>query len=470
MKSKLLTLFFFSLSITLAQGQNNTVEGKYRIDITAPQCADSLAYLVAYLNGQMYAQDSVRLSSAGKGVLAQNRELPQGQYMIYIKPDIQLDMLIGNKKQDNIRLVVDKKHFDKSNISGSKDSELLWLYAKFLDNKNQEKAALEQELQAPDIAQTKIEDLNKKIAAIDNAVEANLKQNIAKHSKTWFGKYIKGTVPIALPYAQPTSEAEATINRRYGKEHFFDNIDLSDMRMWRTNYLLQYINTYMEQWVEQQADSIANAACKLVAKSQQNDDTFKEMLSLHVNKATASKVMGMESVWAKLAEEYIFDKNIAWIDSVQQYQLRADYEKIKNNRIGMPAHNLSLIGINGEIINTNKIEAKHLLLYFYSDDCGHCLKETPALHNGLYEKYKDKGLKVVAININNGGDKWKNFVSDHKLYDWINASDPAFQSQYWMYFDTSGIPATYLLDENKKIIARKLDEENLARYFEYYIH
>jgi hypothetical protein len=52
---------------------------------------------------------------------------------------------------------------------------------------------------------------------------------------------------------------------------------------------------------------------------------------------------------------------------------------------------------------------------------------------------------------------------------WINAADPNNKSQYWMNFDTSYIPAVFVLDKNKKIIAKKIDVEGLKQVFGYYI-
>ena len=180
--------------------------------------------------------------------------------------------------------------------------------------------------------------------------------------------------------------------------------------------------------------------------------------------------MGDENIWVRLAEDYIFDKDVVWIDSTQNSELRRQYELIKNNRIGMKAHNLTLQTFEGDTINTNDIDAEYLLLYFYSPSCGHCQTATPELHDKLYAKYKDKGLKVVTINLNNDKQEWERFVKSKNIGDWINCADPEYKSKYWMYYDTSGIPAIFVLNKNKTIIAKKVDEQNLEKLFDYYIN
>ncbi len=91
------------------------------------------------------------------------------------------------------------------------------------------------------------------------------------------------------------------------------------------------------------------------------------------------------------------------------------------------------------------------------------------MHDDLYKKYKDKGLKVVAINTASNKQEWADFVNTYKLNDWINASDLNYKSQYWLNYDLSGIPMTYLLDKNKKIIAKKIDSKQLDSLLEIYL-
>lgn len=252
--------------------------------------------------------------------------------------------------------------------------------------------------------------------------------------------------------------------------HFFDNIDLSDFRFWYTNYLDSYIDTYMLQWVDQIPDSLAYAACNLVEKAKGNELCSKEMLSKLTNDALKSLRMGDENIWSRLAEQYIFDKDVVWIDSIQNAELRRKYELIKNNRIGMKAHNITLQTIDGKTINTNDIQAEYLILYFYDTDCVHCQISTPQLHNKLYAKYKSKGLEIVAINLNKKKEEWNTFVKDKKLTDWFNCADPEYKSLFWMYYNTSGVPSVYVLSKDKTIIAKNVDEQNLEKLFDFYLN
>lgn len=452
-----------------AQNNTNKDEAGFNLNVNILSQKNNMLYLGYYWKGTTYARDSVQLSTEGKASLSFSEEPAAGQYFIFIKPDFRIDLLI-DKGENDIQLFINEKDFTKSTVTGSNNTKLLWTYLNNIQKRDIERSKLEKQLEDSSITTQKRKNLGVEIQKLDENTQAYIQKTIKDNKDNWFGVFLKGMESVTLPYKQPKDGKEFQENREYGKLHFFDNIDLTDPRLWSTNYMNSYIDTYIQHWVDQVPDSLANAASELVAKTKGNEFCFKEMLSKLTNESLKSLRMGDENIWARLAEDYIFDKDVVWIDSAQNSELRKQYELIKNNRVGMKAHNLILQTLEGEIINTNDIDAEYLLLYFYNPGCGHCQTATPELHDKLYAKYKDKGLKVVTINLNNDKEEWEKFVKSKNISDWINCADPEYKSQYWMYYDTSGVPAVFVLNKNKTIIAKKVDEQNLEKLFDYYIN
>lgn len=459
------------LFVFKAEAQNNTDkdEASFHLDADIPSQKNNMLYLGYYWKGTTYARDSVQLSGEGKARISIPEGLTPGQYFIFIKPDFRIDLLI-DKGEDDIHLYINEDNFARSTVTGSDNTKLLWAYLDNIQKRDIERSKLEKQLEDTSITTQKRKDFDAEILKLDENTRAYMRKVIEDNKDNWFGVFLKGMESVTLPYKQPKDGKEFQENREYGKLHFFDNIDLTDPRLWSTNYMNSYIDTYLQHWVDQVPDSVASAASRLVAKTKGNEFCFKEMLSKLTNESLKSLRMGDENIWARLAEDYIFDKDIAWIDSTQNSELRRQYELIKNNRIGMKAHNLTLQTLEGDTINTNDIDTEYLLLYFYSPSCGHCQTATPELHDKLYAKYKDRGLKVVTINLSNEKQEWERFVKSKNIGDWINCADPEYKSQYWMYYDTSGIPAIFVLNKNKTIIAKKVDEQNLEKLFDYYIN
>lgn len=465
--NRLIVIFLFFFSLCLEAESLNEGNG-FKMELNVPSQKGNVAYLLKYWEGDTYIQDSMYISDQGKANFYSEQELPQGQYVIFIRPDIKMELLLG-EEQNDIKVYVDKDDVRQSKITGSKDTELFWKYLLVLDDNMERDFALSDELEKEGLSDKERADIEKQRTVLASELQKYVQTQLELHKNSWFGVFLKGTVSPELPVSKPTTREDYEKNRTYMKYHYFDNIDLSDPRFWRTNYFASYLESYMSTMIEQTPDSLASAASRLVGKSTGNDFCFEKMLSYFTNESLHSNVMGIENVWMRLYEEYIREKNLDWIDSVQYKELDRLYVHAEYNRIGMKARDLSLRTLKAENINIYDIDADFLLLYFYNPSCGYCEQEIPKLYEQVYPKYKDHGLKVVTIDIGDDVMTWKAFVQRLKLSDWINCADPEHKSDYWIYYDTSGTPATFLLDKNKTIIARRFDKDGLEKILNYYI-
>jgi len=118
-------------------------------------------------------------------------------------------------------------------------------------------------------------------------------------------------------------------------------------------------------------------------------------------------------------------------------------------------------------ISLHQIESKYLLLWFWEPDCSHCKKMTPILVD-LYKKnnLRRKGVTVMAIYLHRNINEWHKYT-DHirKWYDFvlannmdifINVWEPFGISNYRNKYDISSTPVLYLMDKDKKIIAKRI--------------
>jgi hypothetical protein len=68
----------------------------------------------------------------------------------------------------------------------------------------------------------------------------------------------------------------------------------------------------------------------------------------------------------------------------------------------------------------------------------------------------------------NNRKEWNDFMNEHHLYDWVNIWNPA-DNRFKVIYDTRTTPAVYLLDKDKKIIAKKFSIDFLKNYFSFYL-
>jgi len=98
--------------------------------------------------------------------------------------------------------------------------------------------------------------------------------------------------------------------------------------------------------------------------------------------------------------------------------------------------------------------AKLTLLYFWSPSALQNKKAILNELNFIYEKYSDKGFKIIAVSTDTNDDQWKKIVQNEKI-PWINVSDleGASKGVAMKYSYNPGIfPFNILIDQNGKIL------------------
>ncbi|MDQ3017044.1 MAG: DUF5106 domain-containing protein, partial [Bacteroidota bacterium] len=81
----------------------------------------------------------------------------------------------------------------------------------------------------------------------------------------------------------------------------------------------------------------------------------------------------------------------------------------------------------------------------------------------FYNEYKDKGVQILAICTQTGRDIsgcWST-IKERGMDIWVNAADQVMKSRYKTVYDVKTTPQIFILDKDKKILAKKLPGEEL---------
>jgi hypothetical protein len=85
----------------------------------------------------------------------------------------------------------------------------------------------------------------------------------------------------------------------------------------------------------------------------------------------------------------------------------------------------------------------------------------------VYDKsLKSKGVEVYAVDIADDEAKWKKFIKEKNL-DWFNVHDKYHTYFFHQLYDIYSTPVIYLLDENKKIKAKRIDVDQLSGFIDF---
>jgi hypothetical protein len=112
--------------------------------------------------------------------------------------------------------------------------------------------------------------------------------------------------------------------------------------------------------------------------------------------------------------------------------------------------------------NLYQVKAKYTILVFWAEDCGHCQTEMPKLNENLKELKGKVDFKVFAVQTKSDlFEKWCKFIADKKL-DFINVYEAIPFNNLREKFDIFATPVIYILDNDKRIKAKKLGAEQVV--------
>lgn len=117
-------------------------------------------------------------------------------------------------------------------------------------------------------------------------------------------------------------------------------------------------------------------------------------------------------------------------------------------RAGNESINFVLEDLEGERIELSEFRGKGVFLNFWGTFCPPCVKEMPIMDE-LYQEYREQGVEIVAINVNEPELTVKRFVERLDLSFPVTIDRGMNVSEA---YGISPLPTTVLIDENGQIV------------------
>lgn len=122
---------------------------------------------------------------------------------------------------------------------------------------------------------------------------------------------------------------------------------------------------------------------------------------------------------------------------------------------GTVAPEIALPNPDGDTILLSSLRGNYVLLDFWASWCPPCRKENPNLVK-VYKKYQNKGFEIYQVSLDKTRDAWLMGIEDDDL-QWTHVSDLKFWNSIVVpVYNLQGIPMSYLLDKQGRIIAQNL--------------
>ena len=467
-KITLVITFFCIVSFLFSQN--------YDIRVKINGIKDTVIYLGHHFGEKKFAVDTAQIDNKGNAVFQKDKELNRGVYMIFTPTSKGMNYfeLIISEKYPKFSIETDTTDYIKyMKIKGSSENVVFYEYQRKIQELWKIRKAIENEYELTLKNNEDISEIKNKYKSVIDEGEQYMYGLVSKYPDYFLSKYIKSMLEVKIPEA-PTDENENIIdpafNYLYLKKHYWDNIDLSENGLLRTPIYESKLNYFFSKLVVPLPDSLIYDCHNLIQKVYDAGDTlmFQYTCSHLFSMFDTSKIMGYDAVFVSIAEDWYLSGKATWIDTTLFKKIAERVDKITPTRIGNICYNLEKMqSFDDKYYSLHNLKADYIILAFYEPSCGYCKKEIPKLIKEYNDTLKNMGVKVFAIYTQYDKDEWLKFINDKgmNIEGWYNVWDgPYPHSKFRDFYDLYSTPLFYILDKEKKIIAKRIGIEDFKNF------
>jgi peroxiredoxin len=141
-------------------------------------------------------------------------------------------------------------------------------------------------------------------------------------------------------------------------------------------------------------------------------------------------------------------------------------KRMRGIQIGDDAPEITLNSVQDKPVSLSSLRGKVVLIDFWASWCGPCRQENPNVVKA-YNRFKEKGFEIFSVSLDKDKTSWIKAIEKDGLLWPSHVSDLKYwQSVAAQTYGVNGIPATFLLDKDGKIIGKNLRGEALEKKLE----
>ena len=473
---KLLLVF----SITLLSAGAFSQKIKFKVEGQQ----DTTVNLVRYFGSKLYYADTAEIK---KGIVEFDGSKQQaGILALFLPGQKMLEFVYNNEEiymetnvKDLVGMVVVKK---------SEENKIFLDYVKYISQERTKANKLVEERKQHDPKSKTYEDLTQDIDQTTTNVKTYQQNIVDNHWEKLVARIVKMSMEVEIP-EPPKDEAgniiDSNFKFKYYRAHYFDNIDLKDDRLVRTPVFHNKLENYFgKNMMIQHWDTVIYYAFQLCDQLEKRSDMYQYTVSWITSTYEQSKIMGMDKVFVMMGDRYYCPKDehgeslAFWMPEDKLETLCEKVTTQKRLVMGATAPNIILRDTTDvNWVSLHKVDAEYTVLYFWDPECGHCKKITPKLQTLYAEKFRDRKVEIFAVGkaIDEDFGKWKKFIRENNMeFTNVAVTDQLYKAaledarmfvpkyttieslNYQQTYDIYSTPKVFVLDKDKKIIAKSL--------------
>ncbi|PKR80764.1 hypothetical protein CW751_08310 [Brumimicrobium salinarum] len=453
---------------------------------------DTTVHLVKYVGSKLYYADTAQLVNS-KVTFDGSKQDPG--IMALLLPGQRYFEFIHNNEKVHIE-TKSPNYVDHMVVKSSKENKIFLDYIRFMKRSRETAEGFQSKLSNIEDKNSKeAKELKNKVNEVGDKVKAYQNKVVKDNPNTLAAAIIKMSTDLEIPES-PKDENGDPINENfsyeYYRDHYFDHIDLTDDRLVNTPLLQNKIEYYYsKKMLLQHPDTLIKYIHPIVDELDESSMMYRFFVTNITSHFEKSKIMGMDKVSNYMINRYYCATNDQgeykghWMEKEKLDELCKDTKKRLRLVQGEIPPNLILPdSTNQKWYNLYETEADYTILYFWDPGCGHCKTVTPKLETLYSEKFKARNVEIFAVGKATGDDfeDWKKFIKDKGL-SFINVgitrdiynqakenprslipSKTTLESiNYQDTYDIYSTPRVWILDKDKKIIAKSLSIGQIER-------
>lgn len=202
---------------------------------------------------------------------------------------------------------------------------------------------------------------------------------------------------------------------------------------------------------EKNMDDFAKETVQFAKKNQDNLAGFYAMSSLDQTKYESELLKYSEDIKGKFPNTAAVQSFIAKMD------------RLKKLSIGQTAPDFEMTSTDGKQLKLSQFRGQYILLDFWASWCAPCREENPNVVK-QYNTFKNKNFTILGVSLDGNRDLWLKAIKDDNL-TWSHVSElKQWDSNVVKQYSIEGIPTSFLLDTEGKIIAKNLRGAELEAF------
>ena len=448
-------------------------QGGYEITVTLKPYKDQYIYLGHYFGKTYPIIDSVKVDQQSRGVFKGKQALQGGIYLIgFPNKSGFFEILVD--KQQQFSVTADSATLPNGiTYTNSPDNELFARYQRMVSEKGMRINSLREVLKTvPTRADSTrlIDSLN----TLDVDLRTSRDRLIEEHSGTFLASLLQAMREPVLPteLQQPANREDSIKAFRYYRDHFWDGVNFWDGRLAYTTFFEDKLDRYFNQLVTPHPDSVNKEMDYMLGYASINTEMQRFLLLRFINRYYSQRYMWEDAVFVHLYEKYFSSKTYPWLSEQGKKTITERAYSLMANILGTPATDIELPDSTGRTVSLFALQKQYTLVVFWDPTCGHCKETLPKIDSVYAARWKQDGVGIYAVAKETEGTRadWLRFIAEKKIGHWSHVyySKEAEKNRveknvpgYSQLYDVQSFPTLYLLDKDKRIIAKKLSYEQM---------